>query len=87
MLILYNIEGFLNTSEGKNNPEKTLNDGANAVIFVWSHWAEQIFIPTQRAAFLQLNTHSVRWILGTVYCNPYIECILFSHISAAFGLS
>lgn len=51
MLILYNIEGFLNTSEGKVNPEKTLNDGANAVIFVHSHWAEHIFIPTQWAAF------------------------------------
>lgn len=47
MLILYNIEGFLNTSEGKVNPEKTLNDGANAVIFVQIHWAVHIFIPTQ----------------------------------------
>lgn len=52
MLILYNIEGFLNTSEGKINPNKTLNNSdANAVIFVQSHWAEHIFIPTQWAAF------------------------------------
>lgn len=48
MLILYNIEGFLNTSEGKINPNKTLNNSdAIAVIFVQSHWAEHIFIPTQ----------------------------------------
>lgn len=45
MLILYNIEGFLNTSEGKVNPEKTLNDGANAVIFVQSHWAVTFLSP------------------------------------------
>lgn len=52
MLILYNIEGFLNTSEGKINPNKTLNNSdANAVIFVQSHWAVHIFIPTQWAAF------------------------------------
>lgn len=44
MLILYNIEGFLNISEGKVNLEKILNDGVNVVIFVQSYWVEYIFI-------------------------------------------
>lgn len=44
MLILYNIEGFLNMSEGKVNLEKILNDGVNVVIFVYSYWVEYIFI-------------------------------------------
>lgn len=44
MLILYNIEGFLNISEGKVNLEKILNDCVNVVIFVYSYWVEYIFI-------------------------------------------
>lgn len=44
MLILYNIEGFLNMSEGKINLEKILNDGVNVVIFVQSYWVVYIFI-------------------------------------------
>lgn len=44
MLILYNIEGFLNTSEGKVNLEKILNDCVNVVIFVYSYWVVYIFI-------------------------------------------
>lgn len=44
MLILYNIEGFLNISEGKVNLEKILNDGVNVVIFVYSYWVVYIFI-------------------------------------------
>lgn len=44
MLILYNIEGFLNISEGKVNLEKILNDGVNVLIFVYSYWVVYIFI-------------------------------------------
>lgn len=45
MLILYNIEGFLNTSEGKINLNKILNNSdVNVVIFVYSYWVEYIFI-------------------------------------------
>lgn len=44
MLILYNIEGFLNISEGKVNLEKILNDGVNVVIFVYSYRVVYIFI-------------------------------------------
>lgn len=45
MLILYNIEGFLNTSEGKINLNKILNNSdVNVVIFVYSYWVVYIFI-------------------------------------------
>lgn len=45
MLILYNIEGFLNMSEGKINLNKILNNSdVNVVIFVYSYWVEYIFI-------------------------------------------
>lgn len=45
MLILYNIEGFLNMSEGKINLNKILNNSdVNVVIFVYSYWVVYIFI-------------------------------------------
>lgn len=45
MLILYNIEGFLNMSEGKINLNKILNNSdVNVVIFVQSYWVVYIFI-------------------------------------------
>lgn len=45
MLILYNIEGFLNTSEGKINLNKILNNSdVIVVIFVYSYWVVYIFI-------------------------------------------
>lgn len=45
MLILYNIEGFLNTSEGKINLNKILNNSdVNVVIFVYSYWVVYILI-------------------------------------------
>lgn len=45
MLILYNIEGFLNISEGKINLNKILNNSdVNVVIFIYSYWVVYIFI-------------------------------------------